>query len=281
MLRTSFTFAEKFLSLVINLSHLRCVLRGSVLGPWRLREDEHNKRFPPFEPQIRRQGTAAESETTAVVAVAAVRRLIKGSRWSVKCVCERGRGAEEWGGLSLAVTWNSCFSAVRWRWILAHFLPVPPPYLCCQFTVFRGPESHSFPGERRKINAIATINHLCWRIVAHKRSQSCKCLLLLSFFFFFFSGWETLARASALLRKNCSSRVTLWQRGRCSDTAGLTLSRNPVSQSYCIWDFIAWGDCPTPCLQLSSRSCVRGGEEDGRRGETSGLTYALFELQSS
>lgn len=187
MLRTSFTLAEKFFSLVINLSHLRRVLRGSVLGPWRLREDEHNERFRPFEPQIRRQGTAVESETAV-----AARRLIKGSRWSVKCVRGGGGGRregerEKWGGLSLAVTWNSCFSAARWRWILTHFLPVPPLYLCCQFTVFfGGPESHSFPGERRKINATAAINHPCRRIVAHKRSQSCKCLLLPSAFVFFF-----------------------------------------------------------------------------------------------
>lgn len=91
MLRTSFTLAEKFFSLVINLSHLRRVLRGSVLGPWRLREDEHNERFRPFEPQIRRQGTAVESETAV-----AARRLIKGSRWSVKCV--RGGGGGRRGG---------------------------------------------------------------------------------------------------------------------------------------------------------------------------------------
>lgn len=255
MLRPSSTLEEKFFSLVINLSHLRRVLRGSVLGPWRLREDEHNERFPPFEPQIRRRGTAAvESETVASATVAAVRRLIKGSRWSVKCVRE-GRGAEEWGGLSLAVTWNSCFSAARWRWILAHFLPVPPLYLCCQFSVFGGPESHSFPRERRKINATAAINHLRWRIVAHKRSQSCKCLLLLSFFF---SRCETLARAGALLRQNCSFRVTLWLRGRCSDTAGLTLSRNLESPSPAEFEILSRKVTPpTQCLQLSSRSCVR------------------------
>lgn len=93
MLRTSFTLAEKFFSLVINLSHLRRVLRGSVLGPWRLREDEHNERFRPFEPQIRRQGTAVESETAV-----AARRLIKGSRWSVKCVRGGGGGRREGGG---------------------------------------------------------------------------------------------------------------------------------------------------------------------------------------
>lgn len=186
MLGTSFTLAEEFFSLVINLSHLRRVLRGSVLGPWRLGEDEHNERFRPFEPQIRRRGTAAESE----MAAAAARRLIKGSRWSVKCVRGGGGGRregerEKWGGLSLAVTWNSCFSAARWRWILAHFLPVPPLYLCCQFTVVGGPESHSFPGERRKINATAAINHSRRRIVAHKRSRSCKCLLLPSALVFF------------------------------------------------------------------------------------------------
>lgn len=132
-------------------------------------------------------------------------------------MCERGRGAVEWGGLSLAVTWNSCFSAARWRWILAHFLPVPPLYLCCQFTVFGGLKSHSFPGERRKINATTAINHLRCRIVAHKRSQSCKCLLLLSFFSFF-PCRETLARARALLRKIAPSG---WRCG--SEVAVLTL----------------------------------------------------------
>lgn len=136
----------------------------------------------------------------------------------VSNVCGEGEGgAEEWGGLSLAVTWNSCFSAARWRWILAHFLPVPPLYLCCQFTVFGGPESHSFPWERRKINATAAINPLRWRIVAHKRSQSCKCLPpdFVFLFFFFLSCWETLARAGAFLRKiapsgwHCVSEVAV------------------------------------------------------------------------
>lgn len=271
MLRTSFTLAEKFFSLVINLSHLRRVLRGSVLGPWRLREDEHNERFRPFEPQIRRQGTAVESETAV-----AARRLIKGSRWSVKCVRgggggrREGGGGEKWGGLSLAVTWNSCFSAARWRWILAHFLPVPPLYLCCQFTVFGGPESHSFPGERRKINATAAINHPRRRIVAHKRSQSCKCLLLPSAFvfsFFFFLAGETLARAGALPSRNCSFRVTLWQRGRCSDTAGLTLSRKsgvaePRSQRR-TWGFITEDPCIPPPM-FAAVTQIMYEEQGGR-----------------
>lgn len=266
MLRTSFTLAEKFFSLVINLSHLRRVLRGSVLGPWRLREDEHNERFPSFEPQIRRQGTVAESET------AAVRRLIKGSRWSVKCV-RGGGGAVEWGGLSLAVTWNSCFSAARWRWILAHFLPVPPLYLCCQFTVFGGPESHSFPGERRKINATAAINHRRWRIVAHKRSQSCKCLLLLSFFLFLFLAgrpWHELELfcAKLLLQVDIvAARLLFWH---CRfDIEPKSRVSESCSKRW-TWGFITEGDPPTQCLQLPSRSCVRSGEEDRRRGERSG-----------
>lgn len=59
---------------------------------------------------------------------------------------------EERGGRILfALTWNSCFSAVRWRWILAHFLSILQLYLCCQIMVFGGTETYFFQ-EREKEN---------------------------------------------------------------------------------------------------------------------------------
>lgn len=121
------------------------------------------------------------------------------------------------------MTWNSCFSAVRWRWILAHFVSILPLYLCCQLQSSEGQRTTSSPeGERKSIRLSNPSPR--WRIVLYKSMQSSKFLLLL----LFCKGLGRNGRCS--FRWNHFFKMTLWQRGCCSDTADLTLSRKSFSE---------------------------------------------------
>lgn len=94
---------------------------------------------------------------------------------------EREIEGEKWGGLSSAVTWNSCFSVVRWRWILAHFLSILPLCLSASSPCSegRGPAS-SLMRETKSIwlSDQSKRKTLKKRSVFSRRVQPCKCWTL-------------------------------------------------------------------------------------------------------
>lgn len=156
MWRTSFTWAEEFFGLVINLSHLRGVLRGSVLGPWRLRDTMSVSLY--WRSRSKGKGTAEESETAGESetvmeseTAAAVRRLIKGSRLSVKCV--RGRRVGGMRRLICGCDLKQLFLCGALKMDPRSFPSRPAALFMLPVSVFRGPQRRRatpFPGREGK-----------------------------------------------------------------------------------------------------------------------------------